>query len=96
VCIVTTTHDQSYQYIVAGVTFSPFHGTTYRAGNQLAEVTHFICPLSKVLMTDPVVANDGVSYQRDALTKYIAERRGKLLLSPTNGKPIAKYFFPNL
>ena len=32
----------------------------------------YVCPVSLILMTDPVVAMDGISYQRDALLQHIA------------------------
>ena len=50
----------------------------------------YVCPLAMVLMTSPVVAEDGMVYQRDALEQYIAyasQRRCRcwelLALTPT-------------
>lgn len=35
----------------------------------------FICPITHEIMTDPVVASDGNSYQRSALVEWIETRR---------------------
>jgi len=45
---------------------------------------HFICPLSNQLMTDPVVAADGVSYQREAITDWMRLRD----VSPVTGQQL--------
>jgi hypothetical protein len=36
-----------------------------------------VCPLSFQLMTDPVVASDGVTYQRDAILECFDESDGE-------------------
>lgn len=55
------------------------------------------CPLSGALLTDPVIASDGITYDRAALEAFAeaAEAAGKPLLSPITGQPIAAVFFPN-
>lgn len=44
----------------------------------------FICPLSSQLMSDPVVAADGVSYQREAIMDWMRLRD----VSPVTGQPL--------
>jgi hypothetical protein len=44
----------------------------------------FICPLSNQLMSDPVVAADGVSYQREAIMDWMRLRD----VSPVTGQPL--------
>ncbi len=47
----------------------------------------FVCPLTKQVMNDPVIAHDGWSYERSAIEKYFLEHKGdKELLSPKTGK----------
>jgi hypothetical protein len=33
---------------------------------------HFVCPLSRQVMTDPVIAADGVTYERQAISDWLA------------------------
>jgi hypothetical protein len=44
----------------------------------------FLCPLSNQLMSDPVLATDGVTYQRDAITDWMRLRD----VSPVTGRPL--------
>lgn len=44
----------------------------------------FVCPLSNQVMSDPVVAADGVSYQREAITDWMRLRD----VSPVTGHPL--------
>jgi hypothetical protein len=44
----------------------------------------FVCPLSNQLMSDPVVAADGVSYQREAISDWMRLRD----VSPVTGQPL--------
>lgn len=48
----------------------------------------FICPLSKELMIDPVLAEDGNLYDRQELEEYIVSRAkaGSSLKSPVSGQ----------
>ena len=45
----------------------------------------FLCPITLEIMTDPVIASDGHTYERDAITKWIRSK-GK---SPMIQKPIS-------
>jgi len=51
----------------------------------------FLCPITLVLMDDPVVASDGHSYQRDAIETWL-EFKG---ISPKTNLPMDKRLFPN-
>lgn len=55
------------------------------------------CPLSGALLTDPVIASDGITYDRAALHAFAAAEAAedRPLLSPVTGQPIARVFFPN-
>lgn len=54
--------------------------------------TSFHCPLSGMLMTDPVVAADGVSYQRAAITEWLQSHSN----SPITRHALAnKFLAPN-
>jgi hypothetical protein len=44
-----------------------------------------LCPLTQQLITDPVVAADGVSYQREAISEFMRLRD----VSPVTGQPLA-------
>lgn len=44
----------------------------------------FICPLSQKVMLDPVQSPEGVSFERDAITKVLAFRS----VCPVNGTPL--------
>ena len=46
--------------------------------------TEFICPISLDLMTDPVVASDGFTYERECITKWFSEHN----TSPTTNAPL--------
>lgn len=58
----------------------------------------FYCLLSDgQLMTDPCIASDGYSYQREALEAYIAQAKasGTPLLSPTTGEAMGDFWVEN-
>ncbi|KAL0490807.1 kinesin heavy chain [Acrasis kona] len=60
----------------------------------------FHCPLSNDLLSDPVVALDGISYQRHAIVnnfnKQFAKNKGRGLVSPVTGLSIAsRHITPN-
>ncbi|CAI5488074.1 unnamed protein product [Closterium sp. Naga37s-1] len=46
--------------------------------------SQFICPLSKEVMRDPVVAGDGFTYEREHITRWMAS----CTLSPSTGQPL--------
>ncbi|PRW60572.1 Flowering time control FPA isoform A [Chlorella sorokiniana] len=53
---------------------------------------HFICPLSHQVMTDPVIAADGVTYERQAISEWLAFKD----VSPTTQMPLPhKVLTPN-
>ena len=62
------------------------------------EEAGFYCLLSDgQLMTDPCIASDGYSYQRQALEAYIARAKasGAPLLSPTTGQAMGDFWVEN-
>ncbi|CAI5514026.1 unnamed protein product [Closterium sp. Naga37s-1] len=46
--------------------------------------SQFICPLSKEVMRDPVVAGDGFTYEREHITRWMTS----CTLSPSTGQPL--------
>ncbi|RDD45295.1 WD repeat, SAM and U-box domain-containing protein 1 [Trichoplax sp. H2] len=54
----------------------------------------FLCPISREVMTDPVVASDGYSYQRQAIESWL--NGGNRLTSPMTNAPLnASLLIPN-
>uniref|UniRef100_A0A7S0RSC2 U-box domain-containing protein n=1 Tax=Chlamydomonas leiostraca TaxID=1034604 RepID=A0A7S0RSC2_9CHLO len=52
----------------------------------------FFCPLSRTLMADPVVAADGVTYERGAISEWLQGNN----VSPVTRQPMAnKFLAPN-
>jgi len=47
----------------------------------------FMCPISLSIMNDPVIAADGHSYERSAITTWISARNG-VVLSPLTNLPL--------
>ena len=39
--------------------------------------THLACPITRDLMTDPVIASDGHAYEREAIQSYLDQFQGK-------------------
>jgi hypothetical protein len=57
----------------------------------------FICPVSQDIMTDPVVAEDGISYQRTELENYFKSHDGPRIRSPYTRELISKNILvPNI
>ncbi|ETN99842.1 hypothetical protein RFI_37624 [Reticulomyxa filosa] len=50
--------------------------------------TEFLCPLSKTIMNDPVIALDQITYDRLSLQNFCRDKTNPL--SPCNGKPLTK------
>ena len=44
----------------------------------------FICPISQILMEDPVIADDGFTYERKAIAKWFNIKK----TSPMTNEPI--------
>ena len=55
----------------------------------------YLCCLSKKLMEDPVLAADGMTYERAVIERYIKQETDskRRLISPVNGEPL---LYPNL
>jgi len=58
----------------------------------------FLCPITSTLMVDPVIAVDGQSYERAAITQWFSNHpRLAQVLSPMTNKPLAsRALVPNL
>ena len=55
-----------------------------------------MCPITGELMTDPVVASDGQSYERQAIEEWFSRFPfAENPRSPTTNKPMEKTLFPN-
>lgn len=48
-----------------------------------SDVFHFVCPLSRHIMSDPVFASDGFTYERSAIEGWLAQHK---LVSPVTGE----------
>lgn len=57
----------------------------------------FKCAISKKLMSDPVVAEDGETYEREAIENFFREKEKyeSPITSPANGKPMGKTITSN-
>jgi len=55
------------------------------------------CPITKDTMVDPVVAEDGHTYERSAIKEVFAEASRGRVLSPISGEPLAhRQLIPNM
>lgn len=55
------------------------------------------CPITTTLMVDPVLAVDGISYERSAIEQWFAAKRGGYVTSPvTNQRLKARNLVPNI
>jgi hypothetical protein len=57
----------------------------------------FLCFISKKIMSDPVVAEDGETYEKESIEAYFAEKEkySSPITSPATGKPMGKNILPN-
>ena len=57
----------------------------------------FMCPLSLDIMTDPVIAEDGFTYEREHIENWINTPRqaGQQLISPLTSEPMGINLIPN-
>jgi hypothetical protein len=57
----------------------------------------FLCFISKKLMSDPVVAEDGETYERESIENFFSEKEklSSPITSPANGKSMGKNLMPN-
>jgi hypothetical protein len=54
---------------------------------QLDDLVHFLCPLSRGVFADPVVAADGITYERLAIERWF-QSNPRTALSPVFGRPL--------
>jgi hypothetical protein len=50
---------------------------------------HFLCPLTKSVFKDPVVATDGCTYERSAIIKFFQDSPSFPPLSPVTGNKMS-------
>ena len=50
------------------------------------------CPITKTIMIDPVITGDGHSYEREAITQYMAVNNNATPNSA--GQPVQPVFIP--
>ena len=56
---------------------------------------HLICPIAKIVFTDPVAASDGHTYEKSALEQFLAQPTEPL--SPKTGELLDRtVIIPNL
>jgi hypothetical protein len=59
----------------------------------MAELYQWVCPITKELMRDPVVASDCYTYERRAIEEWMS----RSMISPKTGTPLPnKELVPNL
>jgi hypothetical protein len=54
---------------------------------------YFICPITAAVMKDPVVAADGFTYERSAVTRWLQQQA--MRRSPMTNKPMETLLVPN-
>jgi serine/threonine protein kinase len=69
-----------------------------RAAAEAAHRQEFCCPLSLERMRDPVIASDGVTYEREKIEDWLAQKmRTGNVTSPVTGQPLTHaHLTPNL
>lgn len=53
---------------------------------------NFICPITQAVMTDPVIGNDGITYERDAITQWLQSHN----TSPVTRNIMSSNLIPNI
>ena len=86
--------------------FQPLRSSTATRPSEplvpINDLFHFVCPLNRALFREPVVAADGVTYERSAFENFVAQERRKSggvaqILSPVTNRPLSTTTtFPNL
>ena len=67
-------------------------GITVNTGGVGADLQPFLqCPISHEIMVNPVVAEDGHTYEREALARWLSEKNS----SPLTGQPMGTRMVPN-
>jgi hypothetical protein len=52
----------------------------------------FVCPISFLIMNEPVVASDGITYEKDKIATWMRQNK----TSPVSRAVLQPFFFPNL
>lgn len=88
------THEEKQHIKSAVVALTPMkqrHARIKRPGIRELVVS-FLCPLSKEVMVDPVIAMDGHTYNRRAIEIHMRSHS----ISPMTGNPMQRLLIPNL
>uniref|UniRef100_A0A7S4BWZ2 U-box domain-containing protein n=2 Tax=Chrysotila carterae TaxID=13221 RepID=A0A7S4BWZ2_CHRCT len=85
---------QSMQLEVARVRLSRQRLATLGLVSHVPLPAEFCCPITQEKMEDPVVASDGRSYERAAISQLLASRSSPL--SPLTREPLSTYVVTNL
>ena len=79
-----------------GRVYALFGPTNATARPPTGEIREFLCPITYTVMSDPVMAADGRSYERAAIQKWLDDHPGAVN-SPMSGAPLAsRELRPNL
>jgi hypothetical protein len=60
--------------------------------DEMAE--EFCCPITQELPLDPVTAEDGRIYEKEAIESWMRQRPGQELKSPVTNEPMGRKLFP--
>lgn len=66
------------------------------SGSQNALAQHLLCPIRYELPLDPVIADDGMMYDRSAIEEWFAHTGGTRARSPLTNELISKRLTPSL
>ena len=65
--------------------------------NIITEIAQeWMCPITRTLMINPVLASDGIFYEREALTELFEVREFQNILSPVTREPISTDFIESV
>ena len=67
---------------------------TLGASSAVATPAEFLCPITKEVMSDPVMASDGMTYERSAIEGFM--HAGSNRLSPITRERMTDQLFPNV
>ena len=63
-----------------------------RQQHEAEQPSEYRCPITREVMEDPVIAEDGQTYEREAIATWMASAG----TSPMTRQRMVKMFFPNL
>ena len=82
---------------LGGIIAGPLKRVLVRFVPRLCDI--ITCPITHEIMTDPVIASDNITYEREAITTWIQDQRQqfphRLPLSPQTSKPLLNLHLNN-